>query len=311
MGSVVISVDAELGWGLHDLDSPPSARIESARTGWERLVDCFDEFRVPATWAVVGHLFLDDCDGEHADHPAPEGWFARERGSWRTRPDLRFGPDLIKRIEDATVAHEIGCHSFSHVPFEDPRILNELACAEIDASVRAARAYGGSFDSFDSFVFPRNVVGHRAVLAERGFSCYRGVAPARRVASLPGARPLGKLARATLAQPLVVTPQVDEFGLVDIPASLFLFGFEGRARTVIESVWDDPIIREARRGIDAAAGDDGVFHLWLHPNDLTEKRDTQRLRAILGHITERRDETALAVETMRAVAARTTGDGAK
>lgn len=304
MGSVVISVDAELGWGLHDFDSPPNARIESARTGWERLVDCFDEFRVPATWAVVGHLFLDGCDGKHADHPAPEDWFARERGSWRTRPDLRFGHGLIEQIEDATVAHEIGCHSFSHVLFDDQYTSEALARAEIDASIEAARTHDVSFDSF---VFPRNIVGHRAVLAERGFSCYRGVAPAGRFVTLPGARPLGKLVRATLTPPRMVTPRIDEFGLIDIPASLFLFGFEGRARTVVESVWDDPILREARRGIDAAAGGDGVFHLWLHPNDLTEERDIQRLRGVLKHLAERRDETGLTVETMRESAARIAG----
>ena len=304
MGSVVISIDAELGWGLHDLDTPSKARIEGARAGWKHLVAALEDFDVPATWAIVGHLFLDDCDGRHDTHPAPEGWFARERGSWRARPDLRFGPDLIERVADATPDHEIGCHSFSHVLFDDPRTTTALARAEIEASITAARAHGVSFDSF---VFPRNGVGHRAVLVEYDFSCYRGVAPTGRFAGVPLARPLGKFARATVTPPHLVTPRVDEFGLVDVPASLFLFGFEGRGRTVVESVWDDPVLREARRGIDAATRKEGVFHLWLHPNDLTDERDVRRLRTILEYLDERREETSLSVETMGEVAARTRG----
>lgn len=305
MGTVVISVDAELGWGLHDLDSPPRERIEGARLGWNRLVDLFDEFDLPATWAVVGHLLLDGCDGVHADHPTPAGWFARERDSWRARPDLRFGPDLVRRVVDADATHELACHSFSHVPFDDPRTTEALARAELDASIEAASVHGLAFDSF---VFPRNGVGHRAVLANRGFSCYRGVAPVGRFAARPGARPLGKLARATLAPPTLVDPRIDEFGLVDVPASLFLFGFEGRARSVVESVWADPVLREARRGIDAAVRSESVFHLWLHPNDITEARDVTRLRAVFEHLNERRAETSLTVETMGDVASRTVRD---
>ena len=303
MGSVVISVDAELGWGLHDLPLPPRDRIEGARAGWQRLLDAFETFSVPATWAVVGHLFLEDCDGRHADHPSSTDWFARERGSWRARPDLRFGSDLVDRITDAAAGHELACHSFSHVPFDAPETSRELARAELDASLAAARAHDPDFEGFESFVFPRNGVGHRDVLAERGFACYRGGAPAGRFAEVPGARPLSKLARATAAPPRLVTPRIDEFGLVDVPASLFLFGFEGRARTLAEAVWDDPVLRAARRGIDAAV-EGGVFHLWLHPNDLTEARDLRRVRAILDHLTERREATSLTVETMGDVAAR-------
>jgi peptidoglycan/xylan/chitin deacetylase (PgdA/CDA1 family) len=56
----VISVDAELGWGFHDID-PPTSRVEAARTGWKRLAGLFNEYDVPATWAVVGR----QCDEQH------------------------------------------------------------------------------------------------------------------------------------------------------------------------------------------------------------------------------------------------------
>ncbi|WP_255149584.1 polysaccharide deacetylase family protein [Halorarius halobius] len=290
MGSVVISVDAELGWGFHDLAKPPERRVESGRPGWRALLDLFDEFDVPATWAYVGHLLLEDCDGQHGDYPS--GWFTRERGEWSDRPDLRFGRELVKAVRAADADHELGCHTFSHVEFGDAS--TELARAEVEASVALANA-----EDIDlaSFVFPRNNVGHLDVLAEWGFTCYRGETPVARTDSR-----LRRLLQATVGDwtPPLVEPRLDSYGMVNVPASLYLFSFEGRARSLVEPVFGDPVVRQACRGIDAAADGDGVLHLWLHPNNLVDDRDRDRMRAILEHV-ERR---GVRVETMRGVAER-------
>ncbi|PSP74816.1 polysaccharide deacetylase [Halobacteriales archaeon QS_3_64_16] len=301
MGSVVLSLDAELGWGFHDLESPPTARIERARTGWERLIECFEAFEVPATWAVVGHLFLEECDAEHAFHPAPEGWFASERGRWRSRPDLRFGEGLIEAIQDSAVAHEIGSHSYSHVVFGDRKTSRTLAAAELEESVSLARERDLSLESF---VYPRNDVAHRDVLAEHGLTCYRGRAPARELDDVPGGRPLRKLREATIDAPPLVEPRRDEFGLVNVPASLYLFGFEGLGRSIAQSIWADPVVRGAKRGIDAAARREGVFHIWLHPNNIVAPRDLKRMETILAYLADQRDRGAVSIETMVEVAER-------
>lgn len=294
MGSVVISLDAELGWGFHDLESPPTARLESGRSGWRAMLDSFAEYDIPATWAVVGHLMLKSCDGEHADHPAPAGWFERERTEWRDRPDLRYGRDLVEDTLSSGPDHEFASHSFSHVLFDDPATSRTLAEAEIARSVEIAAEWG---QTIDSFIYPRNGVGHRDVLAEHGIAAYRGRSP-----TADGAR--GVVDSVLTDRSLLVQPSIDEYGLVDIPASLFCFGFEGSARTIAESVWADPMVVLARRGIDQAASRDGVFHMWLHPNNLTHERDDRRMRAILEYVDRRRSETDLVVETMGDVADR-------
>jgi peptidoglycan/xylan/chitin deacetylase (PgdA/CDA1 family) len=301
LGSVVLSLDAELGWGFHDLPSPPAPRYENARAGWQQLVSLFEEFDVRATWAVVGHLFLEECDGEHPGHPAPPDWFARERTSWRSRPDLRFGDGLIEALFESAIDHDIGSHTFSHVVFGDRNTDRTLADAEVTAAIEAAEGYDSSPTSF---VYPRNRVGHRDVLADHGFTCYRGRAPIRPTDDLPGGRPLGKLIEATVDTPPLVTPRRDEFGLVNVPASMYLFGFEGTARSVAEFVWADPVVRRATRGIDAAARKGGICHLWLHPNNLVAPRDRRRMRAIVSHLAKRRDQGAVAIETMADVAHR-------
>jgi len=291
MGSVVVSVDAELGWGFHDLADPPTARVENARRGWRTLADLCERYDVPATWAVVGHLFLDDCDGFHADHPAGPGWFRHERTAWADRPDLRFGPSLLTRLLESSLNHDIGCHTFSHMLFGE--CSRAVAAAELDR-FRTLAAESGI--EATSFVFPRNAVGHRELLADRGFTCYRSARPTPTVA--------GKLLRARAVRSVeLVTPSVDEYGLVDLPPSLFLFGFEDRLRRLASSFVGDPVVAYAHRGIDRAAATDGVFHLWLHPNNLLGDAETDRVERVFSYLDDRRD--AVDIETMAGVAQRT------
>jgi len=301
VGTVVISIDAELGWGHHDRPDPPAERVENARRGWVQLLHLLDEYEIPATWAVVGHLFLDDCDGEHVDHPSPEGWFDRERGEWRLRPELRFGYGLVDAVRSSSVDHEIGSHSFSHV--ELGNASRDLARAELAESVDAA---SDASVELESFVYPRHQIGHLDLLSEHGFTCYRGLCPDR-ASSHPLGLPTRKVARTFLPNllPPLVEPETDECGLVNIPASLYLFGAEGAFRTVVETLWRDPMAVMARKGIDAAARRDGeVFHLWLHPNDITGVGDAHRVEAILRYLARRREESPLSVETMGSVAER-------
>ncbi|MBZ6495737.1 polysaccharide deacetylase family protein [Natrinema longum] len=297
MGSVVISLDAELGWGFHDLVEPPSDRVEAGRRGWSVMLELLSEFDVPATWGVVGHLMLDSCDGTHAEHPAPDGWFERERTAWADRDDLRFGPDLVSAITESDVDHEFASHSFSHVLFGRPETDRELADAELERCRELAADWN---QSLDSFIYPRNDVGHRDVLADHGITAYRGRSPTR-----DGVR--GVFDSTIRDRSMLVEPAIDEHGLVDVPASMFLFGFEGPARTVAESIWEDPMVALARRGIDEATRSDGLFHMWLHPNNLTHDRDDRRMRAILSYLDRQRSATELTVETMTDVAQQVVG----
>ena len=87
------------------------------------------------------------------------------------------------------------------------------------------------------------------------------------------------------------------------PAAMFLFSYEGRMRDAAERLTEDPVVSMAKRGIDRAVTEDGVFHMWLHPNNLTDERDFDRMEAILDHIASVRAQTGLSVETMGEVAA--------
>jgi len=305
MGSVVISIDAELGWGFHDRDSPPTDRLANARSGWRMLVDLCDAYEVPATWAVVGHLFLRDCDGRHEDLPSLEGWFRSERGPNRLPRSLRFGDGLVEYLLNADTDHDIGSHTFSHVEFGVPAVTDSIARAEVRESIACARERGCSPTSF---VFPRNNIGHTHVLESCGMRAYRGPCPtgyADRGVTTKLATAIGNR-----DVPPLVVPRIGDHGLVVVPTSMYLFAFEGRVRDIVKRLVGDPIVRQAKRGIDAATKSDGVFHIWLHPNNIVGETERRRVRSILRYIEHRRFDTSLTVETMASLAAKTLAEAA-
>lgn len=301
MGSVVISLDGELGWGRH-LGVPSASFVRHARQNWDRLLALFEEFDVPATWAVVGHLFLSECERPHLDHPGGER--CCERSTDDVAPEeIWFGPDLLEAVRTSDVDHELAGHGFTHWRFDHEEMTGAIAARELRQCVAAASDRG---IDFSSFVFPVNRVRYKGLLPEYGFDCYRGPNPRyatrtalqRRVEKMRDA-----FVRAT--PPPIVEPVIEEYGLVNVPASLYLFGFEGPARSVAASVRRDPVVAKAKRGIDAAADSDGVFHMWLHPHDLAEDRTAGRMRPILSYLRQQADATNLRIETMGAVASRT------
>jgi peptidoglycan/xylan/chitin deacetylase (PgdA/CDA1 family) len=306
MATVVISVDAELAWGSHDFERVPTDRVAAAREGWRTLLDHFDRYEVPATWAVVGHLFLSDCDGEHAEHPSLEGWFDADPGGPASASPRWFADGLLEAVADSPVAHDVGGHSFSHRQL-NPDLDPEIARAEVEATVTAARDRG--FD-LASFVHPGNVIGHRDVLADCGFTCYRGRPPTRPSDGtvLQPARKL--LSGAVGGDPRLVEPAVDDHDLVNVPASLYLFDVDGGPSRALGRAGIDPVVGRAKRGVDAAADRDGVYHLWLHPNNLVSPHDVERVERVLEYVDAVRARTDLTVETMASVADRVAAETA-
>lgn len=299
--AVVLSLDAELSWGFHDQETVPTERVRHARESWEYIIDLFDKYRIPATWAVVGHLFLDSCDGVHSDHPAGEEWFSRDPGGERATDSEWFGQDLIDAIRESEVDHDIGSHSFSHIEFGKQDVSKEVAEAELRYSVDAAKKDGVDLNSF---VFPRNNIGYRGLLAEHDFSSYRGLSPDRWYDGTP-IRPFGKLATFAIGatSPPVVNPEIDEHGLVNVPASMYLFTFEGSARDVVGTVTSDPVIKQVELGLDQLKDKkEGILHLWLHPNNITTEVDRHRLNQIVSRIAEYRDQYNISVKNMHQVA---------
>ncbi|MGH9857413.1 MAG: hypothetical protein ACRD4B_06170, partial [Acidobacteriota bacterium] len=185
-GVFTLSLDFELIWGTLDKRGPNgfrSACETERRYVIDRLLELFVEFKIPATWCVVGHLMLDHCVCEngvkHSSIVPPKhswvgDWFAHDPCGDEKKFPLFYGRSLVEKIRDCSIPQEIGSHSFSHVIFGDVGCSVETARTELAACVQAARDLN---IQMHSFVFPRNSIGHLNVLSENGFRIFRGLEP--------------------------------------------------------------------------------------------------------------------------------------
>jgi len=274
-GALVVSLDLELLWGYHDVGISETVRAQSsgARQAIRRLLDTFEAYEIPATWAMVGHLFLDraerdDAGRPHPAHPRPRypwvtgDWFdALPAGDASACPDW-YGPDLVEMIRTAKPAQEIGCHTFSHVVMGDPGCDGAVARAELDQCLALARRSGVEMKTI---IFPRNKVGHLGIVRDAGFEVYRG----RDVHPFPRAPRqfedgANVVARLLSIPPAPVLPHRTPEGLINLPGSMFYMPATEWQRYVPMAVRTVVV----KRGLRAAARQRAIFHLRLHPEAL-------------------------------------------
>jgi peptidoglycan/xylan/chitin deacetylase (PgdA/CDA1 family) len=292
-GAFTISLDFELIWGTLDLFGPSkfSQACEKERLLIDRLLNLFAEYEIPATWCILGHLFLKECictaRGKHPDIVRPrhawcqKDWFEHDPCSDEETAPLFYAHSLVKKIRACPIEQEIGCHTFSHVIFGDKGCTRATAESELRACVELARSLG---IELRSFAFPRNQVGHLDVLQTYGFHCYRGPEPVwhEKVPIPDLVKRFSRLWEVlTRAQPPTVLPQLTASGLWNIPGSMIYFPMNGMRR-FIPVDWR---IRRALKGLQAAAQQKRIFHLWFHPTNMADQTEEmfRGLTRILEH----------------------------
>ena len=252
--ALTISIDLELAWGVWDQLTPADLYMaETAeRSICAAIIELFDRYDVPATWAIVAALL--------------------DEKSSATRPGSRscwYAPDIIEQLVRAKARHEIGSHGGRHVYFNGIGAQEAREDLEFAGDVHRAHAL-----PFKSFVFPRNCVGHLDQLAGSGLRTFRGpdIGWAGAVGRLAG--PLGRAANFVdkalpLAPPPVAAKTRD--ALIDIPGSMLLMGRNGARRFVLP-----PVTRaKLAAGLDRAKRAGGIFHLWFHPSNFYYRREEQ------------------------------------
>ncbi|MFQ5826526.1 MAG: hypothetical protein ACE5IA_04120 [Dehalococcoidia bacterium] len=272
-GVFLLSIDTELAWGsVHNGGYRHyEAQYQECREVVVRLLELMERYEIEATWAVVGHLFLSQCQAiggiKHPEIVRPS--YTRHKGDWFA-PDpcadlesapLWYGVDIVRRILNCRVPQEIGCHTFSHIVVGDTGCSTRCFESELAACAQAADTLGLKLTTF---VFPRNAVGHLGALGRSGFIAYRG--PARsRLSRLPvPAQKIGHaLSDLFLLPPPVSLPEL-QGEVWNLPASYFYPPHTGWGRFV-------PIafrVRKAQKGLERAVRERRLFHMWFHPFNL-------------------------------------------
>lgn len=286
----MISLDTEMIWGSTKSEYRELLRKnkEKLRESIDFLIRILEKYRIPATWAVVGHLFIDSCEKERClthknmvEFGYRKEWYEDPYTDINRNP-LFYGTDIIEKILSSSINHEIGYHSFSHVVFTE--ISRELAEGEVREAKKIETEWG---IKFKSFVFPRNEIAHVDVLKENGFKIYRGENLGRYD---PSQSFLIRKFNGGINK-LIAPPAEPKWmdGIWMIPSSMYFCDPQIKLS----------VLSKAKIGLYRAIRSKKVFHIWLHPHNLlmypSLKDDLDRF---LGVVSKKRDERKIEVMTM-------------
>lgn len=298
-GVVTLSIEVELGWGMHDLDRYDhlSPRGEQERAYLSRLLDACETHDVPISFDVVGHLMLDSCSGGH-DGPYPSGWFSADPGTDVERDPLFYAPDAVEDVRRRSTDHEICTHTFSHV------VCTEADPAVVDRDLELAQACHREHLGAParSLVPPRHAPPPRDVYDRFGLDVVR---LARPVASQTPAHRFKHLLLGPHPElsPRVVDGTVETYGTVymSLTASSLPRGqlpthtaFRPLPLSLRQRLHRRYLVETAER----AAETDGHVHLWCHLWDLANEYQWQPVEEFVERLGRLRDEGEVEVLPM-------------
>lgn len=273
MKYVMFSLDCELGWGLYDQRdrNPAARRIETnpdlGRRAYQSLLTTFEEFDVPATWALVGHLFLDTCS--RSSHHSNDRIDDVDPYSTLESAPFYYGRDLVDAVSENVVDHEIAGHGFSHSYFDE---LSEAeAREELTELITVVDDVGADLTSF---VYPRNRSGFEALLPEFGIEVFRGRTVGANRTFVDGVK-AATLGNRHLSVP-PVRPEQTADGLVQMPASRLL---------AEERWWWIQPVRLLRSLRSMAPN--SVLHLTMHPHDFVSNPRLLRVFRVMLRLVRR------------------------
>ncbi len=288
---LVMSLDLELAWGFilypeHKVLAWLQKEPPRARQSLDILLKLLEEYDIPATWLITGHLFFNSGEADKIVHPDlpqfKEGWINWEHYSAIKDDPLYCGKDIVKKIVHSPVKHEIGLHGFFHLPLS--QCSQEVARAEIELGKMAATNFNLKLMSY---VFPENEIGHVNLLKEHGFHIYRGkdVKHWNKDQRLL-IRKFNSAIDKILVSPVTILHQG---GPLQIPGSLQFY----------DPSWQFTLLPRAKLGLNRAIRTGKVFHFWLHPGSiLIYKKLAKDLESFLKYIAQKRNAGKLQVMTM-------------
>lgn len=298
VGSLTISIEVELGWGVHDLQDDEHLSEDGAeeRKYLQKFLAKADSCGVPVSFDIVGHLLLEECDGVHQG-AYPDGWFASDPGTDVDADPLFYAPELAADIVSAQTDHELCTHTFSHL------LCGEASGELLECELETVRAvHEGVTESVTSFVPPRHQRPSNGVLHRNG------ITNARYAKQKPSRTPAHRFKELTIGPHPVWRPQM-EAGVLETYCTSYpsltarslpkgqkdthaLFRrFPIRVRKRVHEYY---LKRSVRELIER----ESHLHLWCHLFDFSNEHQWDVLRGFLDYLRTVPD-TELQVLTMR------------
>jgi len=304
VGTVTISIELELGWGSHDLQEYDhlSADGRAEFDALSAFLKTLDNYRIPITFDIVGHLLHEGCTGQHGG-PYPDEWWKEDPGTDQETDPLFYAPAFVDAIREASMEHEIGTHTYSHVlcnQTSDAVLNHELSVVE-DLHSRTG------LEQPRSLVTPRNQPPNPEILTDHGIETLRVVSNelpdwmnqmgkiGTFVWHLFGYHPIadlevsdGLVKTPCTPTPSLTTPTLPAGQLPPHPA------FQTIPRLVRRKLHR----RHLRSTIDRVEATNGHVHLWTHVYNMTNRDQLSVVRSGLEYLADRRDAGGVQVLRM-------------
>jgi peptidoglycan/xylan/chitin deacetylase (PgdA/CDA1 family) len=321
-GTLVISLDFELLWGMTDKANVETYK-ENVAGVWgaiPRILKTFDEYGIHATWATVGMLAHDSYSSlqdtlppthlrPKYSNPSQSTYFYLEQQDLANNlsdSNYYFGDELIRLIHSHS-NQEIASHTFSHLyalDMENEDTVCKADCDAINASLEKYKIKPRSL------VFPRNQINKQYLkyAKDTGIRCYRGNqdhffyhARTDKKDSLVvrGLRLLDNYFNISGHHTYSLNELENETSLCEIAASRFLRPYTPRLAFL-----DRLRIRRIKKSMTFAALRGEVFHLWWHPHNFgkyTEK-NLEILVELLVHFRDLKNQYDMESKNMKEVA---------
>jgi len=296
-GTLTISIEIELGWGVHDLptDEHLSSDGSIERKYARKLLKKTEETDVPISFDIVGHLLLEECNGEHEGRYEAD-WYDADPGTDVEADPLMYAPDIALQVLDTDANHELCTHTFSHILCDDAP--DEL----LDTELRRVQGLHTDIDErVSSFVPPRHKRPKNEVLRRNGIRVARyakekrSLTPAHRFKELTvGPHPEWEpeVKNGVLQTYCTTYPSLTARALPSgqRPTSQVFRYFPIEARTRTHMYY---LKRATQRAIESGE----PLHLWCHLYDLSNEYQWRLVEKYLEYL-HQIPEDELEIKTM-------------
>ncbi|MEK7639438.1 MAG: polysaccharide deacetylase family protein [Patescibacteria group bacterium] len=318
-GTLVISLDFELMWGMFDkvTHEEYGTHLDGVWEAIPLLLRTFRDRDIHATWATVGLLMHEGVenlfqsvtlvkDKPHFEQPSYSAYFHLHKETVEKFPQRYLASELVRAIVD-TPYQELASHTFAHFYCKEAMADTENAKRSWEADIQAQTKVSSIFQrEMRSIVFPRNQWTSDALVAlqEHGYKVYRGTEshllyrPRKDSEQHLGLRGL-RLLDAYLnlsghhTYDFAQFPQTEK--LINVPASRFLRPYSRRL------AWLEPLkLARITSAMTHAAKHGEVFHLWWHPHNfgVHQKENIAQLTHLLDHFAQLEKQYGMTSRTM-------------
>ena len=184
MGTLVMSIDFELRWGVLDIVGKDIDKYKenllSVHENVPWMLKIFQERNIAATWATVGALGCDNWDEFDQVKSSIQPSYKNKALCYDNdfsriidpQGELYFAPGLIRKIIE-TPWQELGTHTFGHIYGTEP----DVSYDELKEDLLACKNFLSKKFGYEpqSLVYPRNQVIYEEILLEEEIvTTYRG-----------------------------------------------------------------------------------------------------------------------------------------